>query len=130
MTDMTERAFYSELDATGVWPRPEVADTAAEWHPVTDDGECPVTYSEWTAQRAAKGLPWKPIYVYLRLAPWLTSEWTGATCPLCDARLQECRAGVLCPACGCSWAGLDAVEATRAAMAAMAVLTDKEVDHV
>lgn len=38
MTDMTERAFYNELDATGNWPRPEVVDTAADWRPIVPDG--------------------------------------------------------------------------------------------
>lgn len=102
----------------------DLQDAAADWQPVTAGDELPVTFREWNDQRTAAGLPWKPIYIYLSLAPWLLSEWTGAVCPLCGAPLKECENAVFCPVCECSWAGLDAVEATRAAMH---VLTDEEV---
>ena len=67
MTDMTERAFYQDLDN----------DAATDWTPVTD-AHAPC-FDEWNALRLSQGQRMGSFTEYMRdIAPMLTQEESGS----------------------------------------------------
>ena len=102
-------------------------DTAADWHPVTDDGlkewwDMPLTtYGEWLDERRARGIPGGLPETYHRECNHHGPIWTGETCPACGAIVWERRDGRIdCHVCEVWWTGRDELDAAAAAMLAAA----------